>query len=215
MSLKNFDKSFLNTLLFELAKEYRKINKSHTPIDLIIVGGGSILINYSFRQTTSDIDAFIHISSSLKDAIKNIAEKFDLPYNWLNSDFKFTDSYTRKLLAYSSFYKTFCHVLNVRTVKDEYLVAMKLMSLRDYKRDISDVVGIFIECEECGNPLTRDKIDKAVKYIYGSWDNFSEKSKVLLEKILTHPNLKQLYKLTIEDENSNWDKKVAQFKKQE
>lgn len=42
--------------LKELAKEYKKRNKN-VPAELILVGGASVLINYGFREMTTDIDA--------------------------------------------------------------------------------------------------------------------------------------------------------------
>ena len=56
-----------------------------------------------------------------------------------------TTSYTPKLIQYSKYYKTFSNVLKIRTVSAEYLVVMKLMAGRQYKNDLSDVVGILIE----------------------------------------------------------------------
>ena len=34
-------------------------------------------------------------SMGLKDAIRVVADKYDLPYDWLNSDFMKTKSYSR------------------------------------------------------------------------------------------------------------------------
>ena len=49
---KKITKTNFNIYLKELAKAYRKINKNKVLIELIIVGGGSILVNYGFRETT-------------------------------------------------------------------------------------------------------------------------------------------------------------------
>lgn len=48
----NFDKQEIDNYLRELGKEYRRMYGKHTPIELIIIGGGAILVNYSFRDTT-------------------------------------------------------------------------------------------------------------------------------------------------------------------
>lgn len=72
-----------------------------------------------------------------------------------------TDSYTPKLIEYSKYYKTFSNILQIRTVSAEYLVAMKLMAGRQYKNDLSDIVGILIEQEERGDPFTLERIKEA------------------------------------------------------
>lgn len=82
---------------------------------------------------TYDIDAIIHASSSMKEAINVVGDELGLPNGWLNSDFTKTASYSPKLLQYSKFYKRFGYVLDVRTVSREYLVAMKLMSVENIK----------------------------------------------------------------------------------
>ena len=59
-------------------------------------------------------------------------------------------------------YKTFANVLQIRTVSAEYRVAMKLMAGRQYKNDLSDIVGVLIEQEERNEPLTFEKIQKVI-----------------------------------------------------
>ena len=61
---------------------------------------------------------------------------------WINTDFMKTTSYTPNLVQYSRYYKTFSNILQIRTISAEYLVAMKLMSYREYKNDKSDIVGV-------------------------------------------------------------------------
>ena len=134
----------LDYYLNELAKDYAKLTKRNkVPIEIVIVGGASILINYEFRNSTNDVDAIINWGF-LDQSIKNISQKFDLEKNWLNSDFIKTRSYTPKLMEFSTFYKCFKKILNVRTVKSEYLIAMKMVSGRVYKNDLSDIVGILL-----------------------------------------------------------------------
>ena len=42
----------LDSCLKELAKEFRKINGSRIPAEIILIGGASVLINYGFREMT-------------------------------------------------------------------------------------------------------------------------------------------------------------------
>ena len=52
------EKAFL--YLKEFANEYRKLNRNAPAAEIIIVGGGSILLNYGFRDSTQDFDVIIH-----------------------------------------------------------------------------------------------------------------------------------------------------------
>ena len=89
-----------------------------------------------------------------------------MPTGWINEDFKQTSSYSDKLVAHSKFYKTFYGCLNVRTVTGEYLLAMKLRSYREYKHDMSDIIGIIKEQKELGSPLSIEIIQSAFSELY-------------------------------------------------
>ena len=128
----------------ELAKHYKRKNRKNLfPVELIVVGGASILLNYEFRYSTMDVDCLINIGSQLKESINYVSEKFSLPINWINDDFKRTASYSNKLIEYSIFYKSYLNIINVRTIKDEYLIAMKIIANRKYKNDLSDIIYRF------------------------------------------------------------------------
>lgn len=81
----------------------------------------------------------------------------------------------------------------MRTISGEYLVAMKLMSGRQYKNDISDIIGILREEQERGKPLTLEKIKTAVCNLYDSWDNLPQDSKELITEIMQDGQLETLY----------------------
>ena len=186
-------KENLDTYLKELAKQFRKLNGKAMPAEITLIGGASILINYGFRDSTYDVDALIHASSAMKDAINYVTDTLGLPNGWLNEDFKNTKSYTPRLVNYSKYYRTFSNVLTVRTITGEYLVAMKLMAYRQYKHDISDIVGILREQQNSGDPLTLERIDKAVKDLYDNWDNLPENAKNMIESILANEDMDALY----------------------
>lgn len=188
-----FTKENLNTYLKELGKEYKKINGKSMPAEIILIGGAAILANYGFREMTTDIDAVIHAVSSMKEAVNHVGDKYNLPNGWLNADFMKTDSYSSKLDQYSVYYREFSNVLTVRTVSAEYLIAMKLCSGRKYKKDLSDVIGILAEHEKRGEPITMDRIDKAVTDLYGSWDKISEDSKNFIQEAMEKGNFEKAY----------------------
>lgn len=200
MSIKvPFTKENLEECLKALAKEFKKRGKG-APAEIILVGGASVIINYGFRESSYDIDAIYTLSSVMKEAINAVGDSNDLPNGWLNDDFKKTPSYTNKIIEFSQYYKTFSGVLAIRTVRSEYLVAMKLISGRQYKKDLSDIAGIVYEQQVSGEPLTYEKIDNAVIDLYGSWDRVSNYSREILDKILKCEDLRALFIELSEDE---------------
>jgi len=156
----------LDLYLKELAKEFKRLNGSKAHAEIVLIGGGAVLANYNFRESSGDIDGLINANASLKMAINTVGDRHKLRNFWLNDDFMKTDSYSDKLFEVSARYKDFNKVLMVRTVSGEYLIAMKLMSGRQYKYDFSDVIGILMEHQISNNPITRDKIDNAISYLY-------------------------------------------------
>ena len=196
-----FTKNNLEYYLKELAKEYRK--RGHgIPAEMILVGGASVLLNYDFRVSSYDIDASYESEAVMKEAINAVGDRFGLPNGWVNDDFKKTISYTPKIVQYSEYYRTFSHALSIRTVRAEHLVAMKLMSGRQYKKDLSDIAGIVYEQQLAEKPLSYEMIDRAVCNLYGGWDNISDFAKDVLDKILTCKDLKALFIELSEDEAS-------------
>ena len=88
-----FNKENLNTYLSELAKQYRKLCGKAVKAEIILVGGAAVLANYDFRDMTTDVDALIQATSSMKDAINIVGDKYNLPNGWLNADFRHTASF--------------------------------------------------------------------------------------------------------------------------
>lgn len=195
-----FTKENLDICLRELGKEFRKLNGTAMKAELTLIGRAAILANYGFRDSTYDVDAIIQASSAMKDAVNRVGDKFGLPNGWLNTDFTRTSSYSPKLTTFSTYYKTFSHVLTVRTISGAYLVAMKLMAGRQYKNDISDIVGILREQENRGKPLTMGQITQAVEDLYSGWEKLPQGSQALLEQILEEGKTGELYQVYREQE---------------
>lgn len=193
MSEVPFTKVNLDQYLKELAKEFRKRNGKAIPAEIVLIGGASIVINYGFREMTYDMDAIINASTSMKDAINCVGDKYGLPNGWLNSDFMHTESYTPRIVQFSRYYKTFSNVVTFRTVTGEYLVAMKLMSGRKYKYDLSDVIGILWEQEKKGSPFGLEQIKKASAELYGSYDKLPSDSRAFIESAVLEGKYGELY----------------------
>ena len=190
----------LNDCLKALAKEFRRLNGTKTQAEIVLIGGAAILVSYPFRDLTYDVDAIIIASSAMKEAINTVGDRLNLPRGWLNADFKRTASYSDKLIAVSVYYKTFSNILQVRTIAAEYLVAMKLMSGRRYKHDISDVYGILWEHQKNGTPLTKESVLNAIEELFGSASKLPEASAVLLDDAFKTGDYEKLYKLSRKDE---------------
>lgn len=203
MSDNPITKSNLDQYLKEVAKEFRKRNGKEMPAEIILVGGASVIINYGFREMTYDFDAIIKASSVMKDAIRIVGDKYELPNGWMNDDFVKTGSYTPKIEQYSKYYKTFSNVVTVRTVTGEYLIAMKLMSGRKYKYDRSDIIGILAEQEKEGKSLTLENVKGAVCDLYGSYEVLSEEVRQFVESVFEAGNYAELYERTRQYEAEN------------
>ena len=183
----SMDKEMLDELLKQLGKRYRKIAGKYPPVEITVVGGASVIIDYDFRRATADIDAVVMAKSAMKDAINDVGNENGLPRNWLNDDFKKTDSYTPRLQTFSKHYRTFSNVLEVRYITGEYLIAMKLKAGRTYKHDLSDIVGILKEEHERRNTISWDMVTQAVNDLYDGWDNIPKGSKMFFEAIISIP----------------------------
>lgn len=198
-----FNKDKLDLYLKELAKEYKKTAGKNMPAEIILIGGAAILANYGFREITTDVDAYIKAVSSLKEAVNKIGDKYNLPNGWLNSDFTKTRSFTPKLPAYSVYYKEFFGVLQVRTIKAEYLIAMKLMAGRKYKNDLSDIIGILAEHEKLNSPISFDDIKTAVINLYNSWEQLPTDSISFITNAFRQKNFIELYESVCREEQKS------------
>lgn len=83
--------------------------------------------------------------------------------------------------------------------------AMKLLSGRKYKNDLSDVVGILMSHEEKGDSITMERIRNAVIALYGTWNVIPVDSAQFIEKMLQNPNYTETYHRIREEEAQNKD----------
>ena len=203
MSTEAFTKENLDACLKELGKEYRSRSGTAMPAEVILIGGASILVNYGFRDVTYDVDAVIMASSAMKEAVNRVSDKLGLPNGWLNMDFKRTASYSDKLAEVSVYYKTFSNVLTIRTITAEYLIAMKLKSGRQYKYDLSDIVGILWEHDKTGKPISREAVDEAVTVLYGGWEAIPPISNELIQTAFDSGDYEKLYLSSRESEQQS------------
>jgi len=69
-------------IIRKFAKEYRK-ELGKVPGEIIFVGGGSIMLNYKFRDATQDFDVILKTVSGIQDVISKFADDNDLPRDWM------------------------------------------------------------------------------------------------------------------------------------
>jgi len=206
MSVENnnkINKDNIEKYLNEFVNVFIKLNGRKMPAEIVLVGGASVLLNYKFRESTGDIDAIIISSSVAKEAARVIEDKYGLPSDWLNTDFIKTKSYSSKLREVSVFYKTYSDIVEIRTIKAENLIAMKLMAGRTYKNDLSDIVGILGEHEKIGKPIQYEDINNAVVNIYNKWDNLPKESISFIEDVFKRKEYNKMYDIIKIDEKKN------------
>ena len=193
MSKYYFTKENLDHTLYELAKTFRKMNGSKTQAEITLVGGAAIVANYHFRDSTTDVDATYVASSAMSESINKVGDDNGFPRGWLNEDFKNTRSYSSKIPIYSKHYKTFCHILEVRVLPADFLIAMKLVALREYKHDRSDIVGLINESK-----VTKDQVVDAFIKLYGKWEYLENPNLVsdFLDDVYNAPDIGKLYQDT-------------------
>lgn len=207
---KAINKENMDEILKDLGKRFRKLNGKKTPAELVLVGGAAIIASYGFRDATSDIDAIISASSALKEAAAATGDAFGLENSWLNGDFRRTDSFSTQLVVHSKYYRTFSNILQVRTVSGPYLVATKLVAGRDYKNDLSDIIGIMIEQKKLGEPITFEGVDQAMTDLYDGWSRVSDDMKDFFDAALNREDLEllmeQVEQLEAEQNDELFDK---------
>ena len=182
-----FDRDAMDHVLYLLAKEYRRIAGRKAKAEIVLVGGAAIVSSFAFRETTMDIDAYFLADRDLKTAIAHVADSEGLPSDWLNDDFSRTDSFSPRLVAVSSHYKTFANCLEVRVVPSLYLLAMKLASWRQYKHDRSDAVSIMATMKKEGEQLSYETVVSAFSDLYGDLSRL-KLSETELRDLIDHCN---------------------------
>ena len=135
-------KEEMDHFLYEVAKSYKKLNRNNPNAEIVLVGGAAVSVKYDFRSSTTDIDAIIKAGSTMKEVIQKVADENGLPGDWLNQDFKNTNSYSPKLSECSRFYKVFCQCLTIRTVECFYLIECSFFSLELSSVSTPNILGI-------------------------------------------------------------------------
>jgi hypothetical protein len=96
--------------------------------EILVAGGAALLLLFNARETTKDVDAYFldPDTSTLRRAVGRVAERLDLPPDWLNDAAKgYFEGLSQGEILYES------SSLKARAVSLTQLLAMKLAAWRD------------------------------------------------------------------------------------
>ena len=113
-----------------LSEEYEMLG-GNKQIDIYIVGGAAILLDFDYRMSTIDIDAYYKDDSILQKSINAVAKKLNLPSDWLNHDFVSTPSFSSNITKLSAETKMYGKYIKIHSMSPKYLIAMKLKSSKN------------------------------------------------------------------------------------
>lgn len=153
-----------------LADEYLKLNGEDI-FDVYLVGGAAIVLNFEYRASTIDIDAYFKNNQQINQAIDEVSKRLDLPKDWLNCDFMVTPSYSPVIVNKAKLYKAFRKVIKVHLLEPKYLIAMKLKSSRPTGGDLDDVIKMIYELRYKNIPISYEEIINAYKELYPNFSN--------------------------------------------
>jgi hypothetical protein len=101
---------------------------------IFIVGGAAMALAYSTRRVTRDIDAVFEPKTAIYRAAERVAERLELPRDWLNDGVKgFMPGADRDSVPLPGI-----NGIEVTTASPRYLLAMKLLAMR-FGEDDDDI----------------------------------------------------------------------------
>lgn len=77
---------------------------------------------------------------------------------------------------------------------------MKLKSGRQYKNDLSDIIGILQEHQKNSSPISYNQIVTAVINLYGNWNALDESSISFINEVMNNGNYEDIYSSIKESE---------------
>jgi hypothetical protein len=114
-------------------------------LELCIYGGSAMMLAYSSRETTKDVDAIVRPSEVALRLAKDVAQQLGLHESWLNDDVKqfVSDAGTFAPLQIEEFEDAASRHLKITRPSASYLLAMKCLACRSglpgYPGDIEDI----------------------------------------------------------------------------
>lgn len=171
-------KENIDVYLDKLAEKILEKFGPEASIEIIVVGGAAIAINYTFRESTMDIDTFSKSSAYLDELVADVAKECALPTDWMNHNVMVTGSFTPQIAKYAQEYKKFRNVLDVFTADALTLVCMKSVCCRPDSHDILDIKNIL----DAEPEITFKQIVDRFLEFYSGWDKMSMDAQMYLTK---------------------------------
>lgn len=173
MRQRALSKKDIQRLLTELDAELRALR---TRGELYLVGGAVMCLVHEARPATRDLDGFFHPSKQLRAAAARIADRNELPENWLNDAVK-------GFLGEHGKFNTYLELkhLTVYAADPEYLLAMKCLSARigEEFHDIDDIRYLLRYLNIADAAAAKKVIAR-----YYPIERFPQKTLYLLEELL-------------------------------
>lgn len=106
----------------------RELERRQRRAEIIVVGGAALVLLFRARESTKDVDAYFvePEASVVREAAEAVAERLDLPNDWLNDGAK---GYFVGLTTGENLYES--SSLSVHAASTAQLLAMKLAAWRD------------------------------------------------------------------------------------
>ncbi len=128
----------------------RYVAERNRVIDLAIYGGSTLMLVSNFRVSSGDVYAVAQTDQRFVDeAARAVAGRLDLPDDWLDDGVRTYLSPTVDHPDHHLFFRSFPserHVgIRIYVPTAEYMLAMKLMSLRigpDDSKDLADILSL-------------------------------------------------------------------------
>lgn len=101
--------------------------------EICLYGGAVMCLVYKARPATKDVDAIFEPVKYIRNAIRKISERHNLPIDWIN--------YAVKMFVVEHEREIFLDLqsLKVYVPSPEYLLAMKVLSSRAESFDLDDI----------------------------------------------------------------------------
>jgi hypothetical protein len=131
--------------------------------ELCLFGGTVMVLAFSARLATRDVDALFHPSTEIREIAERVAEEQHLPLHWLNDGVKGFLSVRHETTAGNL--PQFSH-LRLTMPVPEYLLAMKCMASRigGTTGEQSDIADIVFLIRQIGLRSARDVLDIVAHY---------------------------------------------------
>lgn len=104
---------------------------------ILVVGGAAMALKYRDGRSTVDIDVCIREQNNLYSCCTQVAAKYDLPSDWINTDVMHSNSFSFALFEKAELYRVYDDILEIYVASDIDLYCMKIVSFRP--KDVQDM----------------------------------------------------------------------------